>query len=111
MARNSRPARTVIFFYSLSAEREIEASWGWFKARSSKSEPDNIRSGPPLRAQRSKPEPQKDYIAPIRAIIAPALFSHCIGDRMPDLVFQLGCRRARDGDRRAVALLAGFDQP
>src|SRR3979490_3429240 len=106
MARNSRPARTVIFFYSLSAEREIEASWGLVGRRRFKSKQDNIRSRPSLRAQRSNPEPQKGCIAPISAMDCTGLFSHCIGDRAKAVILPLARSRARDGYRGAVALPA-----
>jgi hypothetical protein len=39
------------------------------------------------------------------------LFSHCVGDCMPDLIFQPGCRRARDRYRGEIVFLAGFDRP
>ena len=39
------------------------------------------------------------------------LFPHRIGDGVPDLILQLGRRRARDRHRGPVALPAGFDQP
>src|SRR3954447_12323764 len=77
MARNSRPARTVIVGFPCWAASQggtamDAADWPEFQP-------------------------------------AAQLFSHCVGDRMPDLILDLGRRRTRNCHRRAVALLAGFD--